>query len=569
MNVSRKTRRLIAAAVCAGMLSGNNASAVPLCIDAVNPQYFHYKGKTTPLIGYSPEYICHIEQRSNTPQVQHLCNYNLDAASGKRNYQRVIDELALRHLNVLRIWVGLGHSPSHDPDAPMGPLPHEQPFAYNAATGKWDLHTWNQTFFDRLEDVVAYAQLKDVIVELTLFDAFSGDFRTSPWYFGKNSNNFVGLGDEWTLTAVPGTTCAPFNNADNIYSRQKALVEKLIVEVNAYDNVYWELANEPELSKVRAGHDSSGVAIDDAVSVPRIVKWHECMTDIVRNAEGTAAAPKRHLIAANYHTQTALAPFRTIVSPAYAPHVKILTGHYIQVRDAGRLSATEKQRTYLSSGLQGINRVYGFNEGRPTPSYRTTPKFDYITPDEARAEAWEFMLGEGGIYNHYTTDWSATAGSEPQQIRVQLGKLADFIAGFGPNLRHMSRSINNPPTWAPNLPAFGTPTIGGNLYWAAMHQPGSAYALYIHHSKLSSEPFKAYMRPAAIAPLANITLQPAMAPANYTAQWIDPATGSVLKTFAIVADGSPQSYKVPPYSYDIALKISNGTSTPSTGTCAL
>ncbi len=564
MKTSQKTRPYVALAACLGMLSNSIASAAPLCIDAVNPQYFHYNGKTTPLVGYTPEYICHLEQRAGTPEVTQLCNYNLDVGTGKRNFQRVIDDLALKHLNVLRVWVGLGHSPG----GAAGPLPHEQPFAYNAALGKWDLYTWNQTFFDRLEEVVAYAQTKNVVVELTLFDAFSGDFRTSPWYLGKNTNGYVGLSDEWTLTAAPGTTCLPFGTPTNIYSRQQALVEKLVVELNAYDNLYWELANEPDLSIVRAGYNSSGATIADTVSVPRIVKWHECMTDILRNAEGTMAAPKRHLIAANYHTQTALAPFRTIVSPAYAPDVRILNGHYIKVRDAGRLSATEKQRTYLNGGLQGIARVYGFNEGRPTPSYRTTPTFDFITPDEARAEAWEFMLGEGGLYNHYTTDWSGTG--EPLQTRVQLGKLADFFAALGPYLRHMTRAINNPPTWAPNLPAFGTARGSSNVYWSAMQQNGSTYVLYLHHSTLSSDGFKAYVKPASITALNTLDLQPAAAASNYTAEWINPATGNRIgSAFTIVADGVRRTYPVPAYTYDIALKLSNGIVTPSTGTCAL
>lgn len=568
MNASLKTRQCIATIACIGMLSNSIASAAPLCIDAVNPQYFYYNGKTTPLVGYSPEYICHLEQRAGTPEVTQLCNYNLDVASGKRNFQRVIDDLALKHLNVLRVWVGLGHSPG----GAAGPLPHEQPFAYDAMSGRWDLYTWNQTFFDRLEEVVGYAQMKNVIVELTLFDALSGDFRTSPWYLGKNSNGYVGLSDEWTLTAAPGTTCTPFSTSTNIYSRQKALAEKLVAELNVYDNIYWELANEPELSIVKSGYNSSGAVVDDTVSVPRIVKWHECMTDVLRNAEGTVASPKRHLIAANYHTQTALTPFRTIISPAYAPDVKILNGHYIKVRDAGRFSATEKQRTYLNGGLQGINRLYGFNEGRPTPSYRTAGSFDYITPDEARAEAWEFMLSEGGLYNHYTTDWAVgpNGEQEPLQTRIQLGKLADFLAALGPNLRNLARSINDPPTWAPNLPAFGTARGSSNVYWGAMHQSGSAYVLYIHHSNPSADSFKAYTKPASITPLNTLDLQPAAAGVNYTAEWINPATGvRIGAAFTVPADGVRRTYTVPGYSYDIALKVSNGVTVTTSGTCAL
>ncbi|MFZ5635027.1 MAG: cellulase family glycosylhydrolase [Pseudomonadota bacterium] len=565
MKIRQLTRQGVALFAIAATTANGIASAAPLCVDAVNPQYFYYNGKTQALVGYTPEYICHLEQRAGTPEESQLCNYNLHPASGKRNFQRVIDELAAKHLNVLRVWAGLGHSPG----GAAGPLPHEQPFVYNPADGRWNLNAFNQTWFDRLKEVVAYAQSRNVVVEVTLFDAFSGDFRTSPWYTGKNSSGYLGLADEWTLTAAPGATCAPFNTASNIYSRQKALVEKLVAELNVYDNVYWELANEPELSFIRAGFDSKGASVADSVALPRIVKWHECMTDIVRNAEGTATSPKRHLIAANYHTQVALAPFRSVVSPTYAPHVRILNGHYIKVRDAGRLSATEKVRTYLNGGLQGIDRIHGFNEGRPTPSYRSSGSFDYITPDEARAEAWEFMLSEGGLYNHYTTDWSASGGSEPAAIRTQLGKLADFLNGLSPHLRNMGRSINDPPAWAPNLPVFGTPRGGSNVYWGAMHQPGSTYVLYIHHSNPSADSFKAYTRPASITPLTTIDLQPAAAATAYTATWINPSTGAAIgSSFAIPADGVRRSYAVPGYAYDIALKIGNGVTAPVMATCA-
>lgn len=567
MDRQSTARRFLATLALASLFGSLPGSAEPLCIDGVNPQYFYFNDKTTALVGYTPDYICHIEQRDEPedpdyPYVQ-LCNYG--------NYTQVINELAARHLNVLRIWVGLGHSPG----GAGGPLPHEQPFAYDAVSGKWDLNTWNQTFFDRLEDVVAYAALKNVVVELTLFDAFSGDFRTSPWYVGNNTGGFSGFSDEWGLISVPGAGCNPFNVSTNLRSRQKALVEKVVAELNGYDNIYWELANEPELSFIKGGYDSKGTPVVDSVALPRIIKWHECMTDIIRNAEGTATSPKRHLIAANYHTQVALDPFRTTTVPTYAPYVQILTSHYVKVPDAGRFSATEKIRNYLSGTLGNINRVFGFNEGRPTPSWKTTSTFDYITPDEARAEAWEFMLSEGGMYNHYTTDWSATMSSEPEQMRVQLGVLADFLGGL--KLRDLRRSVNNPPTWAPNLPAYGTARGSSNVYWGSMQKNGSTYVLYVHHSNLSppADMFKAYVKPASITRLTTLDLQLNVASVAYTAQWINPSTGDAIlppngtgTSFSIPADGVRRTYEVPSYSYDIALKITNGTTTPSAVTCA-
>lgn len=54
-------RRFLATLALASLLGSLPGSAAPLCIDGVNPQYFYFNGKTTALVGYSPEYICHIE----------------------------------------------------------------------------------------------------------------------------------------------------------------------------------------------------------------------------------------------------------------------------------------------------------------------------------------------------------------------------------------------------------------------------------------------------------------------------------------------------------------------------
>lgn len=570
MKTPRRARAQIALIALVALLAGPIASAAPLCIDGVNPQYFYFNGKTTALVGYSPSFVCHLAPVAAS-DFNGICHQN--------NYVAVIDELAARHLNVLRLWVGLGHAPlaKDDPNPPVF-VPDGQPFAYNSATQQWDLSSagtpQTATYFNRLKAVVSYAQLKGVIVEITLFAPYSGDFRTSPWYLGKNSNGRTGFSDEWGLVSVPGTGCGPFTSPTNIRSHQAAMVKAVVAALNEYDNIYWELANEPEMSLIRAGHDSEGTIQEDPVSLPRVIKWHECIADIIRATEGTPSAPNRHLIAANFHSKTALDTLLTGSNPNLATAVKIVSGHYVRVRDpkpgdpttsVRRYAAIELLREYHQGPAGNLNRVFGFNEGRPTPSYKTTGSFDYITPDEARAEAWEFMLSEGGIYNHYTTDWEGAG--EPVDTRVQLGKLADFLASL--DLRNLRRSINNPPTWAPNLPAYGSARGSSNVYWGAMHQNGSTYVLYLHHSNLSSDAFKAYAKPASITRLTSLDLQLTPAAVNYTGQWINPATGAPIGSpFTILADGLRRSYPVEPYSYDIALKITNGTTTPSSATCA-
>ena len=95
------------------------------------------------------------------------------------------------------------------------------------------------------------------------------------------------------------------------------------------------------------------------------------------------------------------------------------------------------------------------------------------------------------------------------------------------------------------------------------------YVLYLHHSKLDSGK-RHYLKPASITKLANLTIQPGSNGRTYTVQWINPATGATIgSTPPIVADGLPKMLTVPNnYTYDIALKVSDGVTTPSSLTCA-
>src|SRR5258706_13539126 len=123
-------------------------SVAPLTL-STNPQYFRYNNQTTPLIGLSSEYLCHVAQPGTwtdnhgntiTPDLQN-CTW--------ANHKAFIDRLALSGLNVMRVWIGLDHSPGR---VRMGsPYASEQPFTYNGS--QWNLNSYDQTYWDRLKCV--------------------------------------------------------------------------------------------------------------------------------------------------------------------------------------------------------------------------------------------------------------------------------------------------------------------------------------------------------------------------------------------------------------------------------
>lgn len=80
------------------------------------------------------------------------------------------------------------------------------------------------------------------------------------------------------------------------------------------------------------------------------------------------------------------------------------------------VGAIELIRSYLNSPT-GVNlpKIFGFNEGRSTP--------DPVVVG-ARAEAWEFLLNEGGTYDNYNLGFF---DAKSAAVRNYLGRLVRFL----------------------------------------------------------------------------------------------------------------------------------------------
>jgi hypothetical protein len=215
----------------------------------------------------------------------------------------------------------------------------------------------------------------------------------------------------------------------------------------------------------------------------------------------------------------------------------------------------------------GFDKVFGFNEGRITPSYLGTSF--YVKPEATRAEAWEFMLNGGGVFDHLGYDWRGT--TEPVQVRTELGRLNTFLKGF--DLRKMDRSplnVSGVPTWAPGLPAYGSPRGARSLYWAAMQESNRVLLLYIHHSGLSNHSFMAYTpcrpsEPCTRSPLTTLQVQMPNVGTNYTAVWINPATlAQIGGSSTVPGNGTLFNLPVPAYpDFDVVLKLTANVPTNS------
>lgn len=141
----------------------------------------------------------------------------------------------------------------------------------------YDLEQWNAEFFDRLHRFMSLASQYGIIVELVLL---SNTYTPGIW--GLNplnaKNNVNGLEDiEWP---------------DYMSLRHPKLVEwqlrhvrKIVEETNHYDNLIYEICNEPGGG---AGANPKHPSPDE------VNEWQEAVARTIRETE--AALPNKHLI---------------------------------------------------------------------------------------------------------------------------------------------------------------------------------------------------------------------------------------------------------------------------------
>ncbi len=210
---------------------------------------------------------------------------------------------------------------------------------------------------------------------------------------------------------------------------QEAFTRKVAEELNAFDNVYYEIANE-----IYSFHDG-GVFLD----------WQHHLVDVLAEAE--TALPNRHLIAINYQNHV-----RRIRNPH--PDVSILNFHYAMPEAVAWNYHLDRVVSDDETGFKGS------------------------TDSPYRMEAWAFMLSGGGIFSHldytFTVDHpdgtasivDETPGHGGPAWRAQLGVLKRFLSGF--DLVPMAPCPDAVLRW--NSPG---------LHAAALAEPGKQYAIYL------------------------------------------------------------------------------------------
>lgn len=128
------------------------------------------------------------------------------------------------------------------------------PFSYNTNLKKWDLSSYNNEFFLKLQLMIKTANEYGLIVQLTIFDRCGTDFISSdrckrwpysPWNAKNNIHNLIkieppenrGVNEFYQRDIAGGGT--------TLGKLQDAYVDKVVTSTLEFPNVVYEIMNEP------------------------------------------------------------------------------------------------------------------------------------------------------------------------------------------------------------------------------------------------------------------------------------------------------------------------------------
>ena len=456
--------------------ASNEQPVQPIALHPDNPHYFLFRGKPTILISSAEHYGA-------------VLNLDFD-------YIPYLDELHARDFNLTRIFIGAYVEPAgafnirNNTLAPASgrficPWARSSTPGYAGGGNKFDFARWDDAYFQRLHDFCHQASQRGIVVEVTLFCPY---YEDKQWDLAplKASNNVNKVGQVIRTEAL--TMKHP-----SLVAVQEAMVRKVVLELRGFDNIYYEICNEPYFG---------GVTID----------WQNHIADIIVDAEKDNLF--KHLIAQNIANGVA-----KIDNPN--TNISIFNFHY-----------AKPESVKLNYALE---RVIGDDE----TGFKGTDDLPY------RSEGWYFLLAGGGIYNNL--DYSFAVGKEDgtfefpssqpggggPALRSQINILKDFLYGFdfikmapGDSAIRFERNIGL--TRKEGVPSVAT--------IQTLTNPGVEYAIYIQGGSQ-----------------ADLALD--IPAGEYLAEWVNPCTGGIDNAQEVAHKGGGLTLSSPPYAEDIALRL--------------
>jgi hypothetical protein len=333
-----KTIAMTLSLICAAGI----CAPAPIQLHPDNPHYFFWRGRPTVLIGSTEHYGA--------------------VLNGDFDYTKYLKTLQADGLNLTRTFSGAyceavgNFNIANNTLAPaagklMCPWARSDQDGYAGGGKKFDLTKWDPKYFERLKDFIAQADEAGVVVELVLFCPFYEDsmWAISPMNAKNNVNGVSVVGREQVYALKD----------EKLTAIQKEMVRKIVTELKGFQNLYYEICNEPYFG---------GVTLE----------WQAVIAQTITETEKNFGLA--HLIAQNIANNR-----QKIEKPN--PQVSIFNFHYA--------------RPPVTVGENwGLNRPIGDDE----------TGFDGSEDKTYRREAWNFMLAGGALYDNL--DYSFSVGKE-------------------------------------------------------------------------------------------------------------------------------------------------------------
>jgi hypothetical protein len=198
----------------------------PISLHPDNPRYFLFRDKPLVLITATEHYGSVINRPFDFEK------YLDDAAERRMTLTRTF--LLYRELQTPR-----NPSSPCKPESPDYIAPYPRTGPGKAADGEpiFDLDQWNPEFFERLQRFLKKASDRGVVVELTLFSHLYNDQMWSLCPLrAKNNKQGIGKGEWHEFDSLKDKA---------LMERQAAFARKIVQETCAFDNIYYEICNEP------------------------------------------------------------------------------------------------------------------------------------------------------------------------------------------------------------------------------------------------------------------------------------------------------------------------------------
>lgn len=472
------------------MTTSFSLSAQPIALHPDNPHYFTYKNTPTLLITSAEHYGA-------------VLNRDFD-------YEAYLETMAEEGMNYTRIFVGSyveipgSFGIESNTLAPatgrfLAPWKRTEEAGLYEDEKKFDLSQWEPAYFERLNDFVTQADERGIIVEVTFFCATYQDtyWERNPFNPENNVNNLPAVDRQQSNTLANGS----------LTDYQKQLVNKVVTELNGFDNVFYEIQNEPWSDDPQEAMRTLKTLDPEGLGWPKwahtaseaSLEWQRTIAEQIAATE--RQLPKKHLIAQNYCN------FRHSLE-AVDSTIDILNFHYAWPEAVKMNYAWDRPISFDESGFAGQSDT------------------TYLR------QAWQFILAGGSILNNLDysfyvghedgTGENSAPGGGSTALRRQLNYLHRFMDSL---------------TYVRMQPDYSTVVHAPGVDVQCLSEAGKQYAIFLSGT-------------------ATDWIKLDLPSGSYRYEFVSPYSGEVIHRGELTVSEEDYTLELPKFDHLLALKIS-------------